>query len=109
VVGGYKIRLCMQMRDPRPEDQDYYGVHLCVEGGPYPCHVNFSIKLIHHDGQPASAMEWTDGHTYTETRCDQGPPASVPAADLTSLGNNPYVRDGYVTFRCAFKIVDGNA
>jgi hypothetical protein len=104
VVRGYAMRLFVQTKKDKPEDQDHYGVYLAVEGGPFPCKVNFTFELAHHDRLPASAFTRTDEHSYTES-IGWGFPKFIAKARLASPVNNPYVKDGYLTFKCTFKFV----
>jgi hypothetical protein len=108
VVRGYKVRLSVQTKDDRPQYQDYFGVYLNVEGGPFPCKVQHTYELVHHDGLRASEVKYTTDSTYSKAQ-NLGYPTFVPKARLASPDNNPYVKDGYVTFKCTCKIVDVRA
>ena len=105
VVRGYKVRLHVETNDTRPEFKDHYGVYLSVQGGPFPCKVQFTFELVHYDGQRASAIKCSDECTYTAEPCGKGYPTLISKARLASPDNNPYVKDGYLTFTCSFKFV----
>ena len=102
VVRGYKVRLFVETNDPDPVDQDHYGVYLYVKGGPFPCNVQYTFELVHYDGKRASAVKYTSDNSYAEATA-WGCGKFVPKARLVSPDNNPYVKDGYLTFKCAFK------
>jgi hypothetical protein len=103
VVRGYRVRLFVQTNDDRPECNDY-GVYLNVQGGPFPCKVQRTFELVHHGWNPASTIRWTRTKEYVVT-CNRGAPNFISKARLASPDNNPYVYDGYVTFKCTFKFV----
>jgi hypothetical protein len=105
VVRGYQMRLYVQTKDERPEYQDHYGVYLAVEGGPSPCTVNFTFELMHHDGLVASAIQETAEALFAEGAGGTGYGNFISKARLASPDNNPYVKDGYLTFKCTFKFV----
>jgi hypothetical protein len=105
VVRGYKVRLFVQTKDNRPERQDHYGVFLILGCGPFPRKVKVTHKLVHHDGNFASVFKSTVVHSFTEAQAQWGYPNFVPKADLASPDNNPYVKDGYVTFTCTFSFL----
>jgi hypothetical protein len=109
VVRGYKVRLFVVTKETSPEYQDHHGLYLRVEGGPYPCKVQHTYELVHHDGLAASAIKITGESTYAVANKSFGYSRFIPKARLASPDNNPYVEDGYVTFKCAFKILDGCA
>jgi hypothetical protein len=88
--------------------QDHYGVHVEVAGGPFPCRVQFTVELAHHDGLPASAVKRTTDSAYPKAQA-LGYPDFISKARLASPDNNPYVKDGYLTFKCTFKILNDNA
>ena len=104
VVGRYKVYLCVETNDTIPENQDYYGVHLDVDGGPFPCKIQRTFELVHHDWNPASAVKNT-GESIGRQAMLCGPSKFISKARLASPDNNPYVKDGYVTFTCTFKFV----
>ena len=101
VVRGYPTSLYVQTNDARPEFKDHYGVCLCVQGGK----VQYTFELVHHDGQRASAIKCSGECTYTADLCAKGYPTFISKARLASPDNNPYVKEGYVTFKCTFKFV----
>jgi hypothetical protein len=95
----------VQTRNEKPENQDHYGFYLTVVDGPFPCKATFTLELVHHDGNPQSAVKWEEEYTFTEGKA-RGRARFISKARLASPDNNPYVKDGYVTFRCTFKLVD---
>ena len=106
MVGENWFTMSLVTYDPDSEYQDYYGLYLGVDGGPFPCTVHFTIKLMHHDAKrPTSAIEWNDEHTYTYAHEGCGFRKFVSKADLADPDNNSCVSHGYVTFQCTFKIV----
>jgi hypothetical protein len=105
VVRGYTARLYVAVIDGRPEYQDHFGVYLEVEGGPLPCKVLYAFELVHHDGNNASRINDAARFTYTDAASVCGCPNFIAKARLASPDNNPYVKDGYVTFKCTFKFV----
>ncbi len=105
VVQGLKVSIYVQTKNINPEDQDHYGVYLEVRNGPFPCKATCIWELVHYDGNPQSAVK--DEHEYTFTKFEAwGHPRFISKARLASADNNPYVKDGYVTFKCTVKIVD---
>ena len=103
VVRGYQTRLFVQTNATSPEHGDY-GVYLSISGGPFPCKVQYTFELVHHDGNPLSGVKWTRTNKYIVTS-NRGHPHFISKVRLASPNNNPYVKDGYVTFKCTFKFV----
>ena len=83
---------------------DHYGFYLSLCGGPLPFKVKRTFELVHHDGQAASAKKMSGECTF-ETRKARGYKEFVPKALLADAATSPYVKDGYVTFKCYFEIV----
>jgi hypothetical protein len=86
-------------------DRDYYGLGLEVGQGDVPCAIARTFKLVHRDGNSQSAVKRRGEHTLTVS-CECGDFRFIRKARLASADNNPYVKDGYVTFKCTFKFVD---
>ena len=99
VVDGRTFRLNVKM------NTDHYGVFLSCDKGPLPCEVKYTHELVHHDGKAASAKVWSSEYTY-EAHCSWGCPIFVPKADLANAATSPYVKNGYVTFKCTFEVVE---
>ncbi len=104
VVRGYKAHLFVLTKDTRPENQDYFGVYLDLGRGRFPCKVQFNFELVHRGWNPASTVRARGEFTYTQAQA-WGLPDFISKARLASPDNNPYVKGGYVTFKCTFKIV----
>ena len=83
---------------------DHYGLYLALNKGPVPCKVRCTFELVHHDGQAASAKKVNAEDTYDKHQA-WGWKNLIPKARLASAANNPYVKDGYVTFKCTFEVV----
>jgi hypothetical protein len=107
MVRGFNVRLFVQTKETRPEHQDYYGVYIEIAGSHFPCRVRSILELVHHDGLAASAVKRSVERACTSDTC-WGVSPFIAKVCIASPGNNPYVRDGYVTFKCTFKI-DGRA
>jgi hypothetical protein len=105
VVHGHRVCVFVGMKDDRPVNQVHYGVHLEVADGFFPCKAICTLELVHHDGNPQSAVKKEGEYTFTEAWC-WGSTRFISKARLASPDNNPYVNDGYVTFKCTFKVVD---
>jgi hypothetical protein len=106
VVQGHKLCIYVDVEDENAEDQEPdYCVFLQRTNGPVPCKLTWTFKLVHYDGNPESAIADEGENAFDETHrlCCLD---TIPKARLASPGNNPYVKDGYVTFKCAFKIVN---
>ena len=103
VVDGGTFRVYVETSNP-----NYYGVYLQLTNGPLPCKVKIAFELVHHDGQAASAkkMSSTSSHTYTEKHGVVGYSQFVPKARLADAATSPYVKDGYVSFKCVFEVVE---
>jgi hypothetical protein len=101
---GYMAHIFVLTKSDKPENQDHYGLYLSVRGGPFPRKVSATSELLHHDGNPQSAVKYTRENTYARAE-SWGNPKFISKALLTSPDNNPYVKDGYVTFKCTFKFV----
>jgi hypothetical protein len=105
VVQGRKVFLYVELQNPLT--QNCYCVFLLVKNGPARIKVTYTYiaELVRHDGNPLSAVRNEDDHTFTdfdESCCVN----VIPRYRLASSDNNPYVKDGYVTFKCTVKIVD---
>jgi hypothetical protein len=105
VLHGHKVAMYVQTKDVDPLCQDYYGLHLDISAGNFPCKATYTLELVHYDGNPQSAVKREEEYTFTKTDC-WGYSRFIAKARLASPDNNPYVKDGYVTFKCAVKIVD---
>ena len=105
VVRGYKVRLFVETNDSDPEDRNYFGVYLSIIGGPFPCKVQCTFEQVHCDGLPASAFKRAAESIYENPADCWGYGNFISKADLASADNNPYVKDGYVTFKCTFKFI----
>ena len=103
VVDGRMFRLMAQIEN-KNRAPDHYGVFLWLNDGP-PCKVKNTFELVHHDGRAASAMVLSDEHTYDGTHQSWGYDF-VPKADLADAATSPYVKNGYVTFKCTFEVVE---
>jgi hypothetical protein len=103
VVRGLTTSLFMVPKSARPECKDHYGAYIEVHGGPYADKVQHTFELVHHDGNPASAVKSTFEYTYAKAVSVWGFPLFISKARLANPDNNPYVKDGYVTLTCAFK------
>ena len=68
--------------------------------GPFPCKVEHTFEVMHHDGKAASAKKQTSTDTYDRATC-WGSCALISKAAIAA----PYVKDGYVTFKVTFKFV----
>jgi len=84
---------------------DHYGLFLNFDGGPLPCKIKWAMQLVHHDGQATSAKTWSSEHTY-EIYEARGRLDFVPKARLADAATSPYVKNGYVTFKCTFEVVE---
>jgi hypothetical protein len=103
VVDGRMFRVYVETSNP-----NYYGVYLQLTNGPLPSKVKIAFELVHHDGQAASAkkMSSTSSHTYTEKHGVVGYSQFVPKARLADAATSPYVKNGYVTFKCTLEVVE---
>ena len=54
-VGAYKGTFCFQKGFAN--NGDSCGVYLHLKDGPFPCHVSFTIELVHWDGEPESTRK----------------------------------------------------
>ena len=61
---------------------------------------------MHHDGQAASAKVWSDEDTFDDEQDVWGYLEFVRKDLLADADDSPYVKDGYVTFKCYFEIVE---
>jgi hypothetical protein len=104
VVRGYRVRLYVATSDSRLEYQDHFGVYIELEGGPSPCSVQFAFELVHYDGLQESALNRASEYSFSSSN-GRGYATFISKARLASPDNNPYVKDGYLTFKCTFKIV----
>ena len=103
IVGGYTTSLTVETKDSRPEYQDHYGLYLSMTNGPFPCKVDFTMEIEHHDGKAASAKKHTATVTYDGVS-NWGAVKMISKAEIASP-DCPYVKDGYVTFKVTFKFV----
>ena len=102
VVDGHTFSVHVDINDDRAPDQ--YGVYLDLSGGPLPCKVKYTFELVHHDGQAASAQTRSGEYTYKSNKEGWGYKDFMPKARLADAVANPYVDNGYVTFKCTFKV-----
>ena len=103
VVRGYTIMLKVETKDPRPEYQDHYGIFLSVKGDPFPCTVNYTMEVVHHNGLPASAKTVMFSNKYEKTTISWGALKLISKTEVAAP-DCPYVKDGYVTFKVTFTI-----
>jgi hypothetical protein len=107
VVRGHTVWMFVayeESKDKHPQNEDHYGVAVNVRDGHFPCKVTYAFELVHHGGtRPAKSHE--KEHVFTKSKA-RGDARFVRKARLASPDNNPYVKDGYVTFKCTLKIVD---
>ena len=101
MMGGYTTSLNVETKDSRPENQDHYGLFFEVTGGPFPCKVDFAMKLEHHDGKAESVIKVTSTANYDGVTAAWGLDKMISKADVAA----PDVKDGYVTFKITFKFV----
>jgi len=99
VVDGRTFRLNVKI------NTDHYGVFLSCDKGHLPCTVKYTHELVHHDGQAASAKKMSSEYGYEEHEA-WGYPTFVPKARLANAATSPYVKNGYVTFKCTFEVVE---
>jgi hypothetical protein len=105
MVQRHKVSIYVQTKNINPEDQDHYGVLLEVSDGAFPCRAIFAFELVHHDGNPQSAVKDEVESIFAEAGA-RGFSRFIRKAELASADNNPYVHDGYVTFKCTLKVVN---
>jgi hypothetical protein len=105
VVQGRTLIMYVEVQNPPPHD--CYGVYLLVKNGPAPLKITYTYttELVHYDGNPRSAMKDESEHTFNAVN-EHRRLMFIPKSRLTSPNNNRYVEDGYVTFKCTFKIVE---
>jgi hypothetical protein len=104
VVNGHKLCIVVDTNDEDSEEPEC-SAFLHHFDGPVPCQVTWTFELLHYDGNPQSAAKREGVDTFTKNlafRCLH----FISKADLASRNNNPYVKDGYVTFKCTVKVVD---
>jgi hypothetical protein len=101
----HTVSIYVQTKDVDPICRDYYGLHLDINAGRFPCKVSHTFELVHHNGNPQSAVKEDKENFFTKAEA-WGSTRFILKARLASRNNNPYVKDGYVTFKCTFKIVD---
>jgi len=102
VVDRRKFRVFVEIDE---DDEDQYVIYLELTRGPLPCKIKRTFELVHHDGQVASAKKKSYESIYDDENncwgCNIAPKALLADAD-----DSPYVKDGYVTFKCYFEIVE---
>ena len=78
-----------------------------MENSLFPCKVKIAFELVHHDKQVASAkkMSSTSSHTYKDKGV-VGYSQFVHKARLADAATSPYVKNGYVTFKCTFEVLE---
>ena len=103
VVRGYKVRLMLETNDARPENQNGYGLFLYLSDGIFPCKVEYTFEVEHHDGKAASAKKEILVNTYDHAT-GFGAGSIISKAEIAAP-DSPYVKDGYVTFKVTFKFV----
>ena len=103
VVDGRTFSVYVDINDASAPN--HYGIFLSFDDGPLPCKVKYTFELVHHDGQAASAKVMSDEDTY-ETHSAWGWKKFVPKARLADAATSPYVKNGYVTFKCTFEVVE---
>jgi len=84
---------------------DHYGVFLSFDKGPLPCKVKYALELVAAGGLAAIAYVKSQEQTY-ETHIGWGYKDFVTKALLANAANNAYVKNGYVTFKCTFEVVE---
>jgi hypothetical protein len=106
VVQGHTVVMYVELPNETVPFQNYYRVCLLVKIGPIPIKITytFASELMHYDGNPRSAEKKDGEHTFTGVN----EPYAVHLINKNRLASpgNPYIKDGYVTFKCTFKIVD---
>jgi hypothetical protein len=105
IVEGCTFRMEVDVKDPSEADFDHYGIRLWMYDGPVPCKVQYSFELVHHDGRAASAKTSIAVYTWEAGNKGKGKPKFVPKARLANAATSPYVKNGYVTFKCTIEIV----
>ena len=96
---------CLEINTESSRAPDHYGVFLELTRGPVPCKVKYTIELVHHDGRAASAKKMNHETTY-EAHVGRGYTQFVRKARLADAATSPYVKNGYVTFKCTFEVVE---
>ena len=99
VVDGRTFVLDVETKADRAPD--HYGLFLELKEGPVSCKIKYTMELVHHDGQATSTV-WKSSKVTYGTHTGWGLPEFVPKARLAYAAKNPYVKDGYVTFKCTF-------
>jgi hypothetical protein len=103
VVEGHTVRIYVETKNDEPGDQEHYGVYLSVLEGPFPCKATWTFELVHYDGDPQSSVRSeVDEDTFTEPEAS-GVTQFIRKTRLAAPDNNPYVKDGYLTFKCTCK------
>ena len=86
-------------------NRDFCGVYLGLNDGPFPCHVSFTVEIVHWDGKSESAhkREFTTTTTYDQEEC-KGRATFIALSKLTAAVS-PYVNNGHVTFIITFRFL----
>ena len=98
-VRGYKAALYVETAH-----STNYGAYLQLSGGPFPCKMVNTFEVVHHDGKAVSAKKNTSTETYIRIQQPMGTYMLISKAAIAAP-DNPYVKDGYVTFKGTFKFV----
>ena len=105
-VGGREFTVFVETAvDSAPK---HFGIYLQLMSGPVPCNAKFRFELLHHDGQAGSALVVKSfEHTYEKLHAFGAPTFVTKTGRLAdAAANNPYVKNGCVTFRCTLVVVE---
>ena len=98
--GGYQAS--MNVGKGHVDNDDCCGAYLHLEDGPFPCHVFYTIEVVHWDGNSASVYKTEHTHIY-ENAGSWGWHKFIPLIKFTDDAS-PYVNKGHVTFIARFRI-----
>ena len=101
VVGAYSAFMIVQKG--YAVNGDCCGVYLHLVDGPFPCHVSFTIEVVHWDGKSENARKIEDTDTYKRAK-GRGFPKFIRLSQLTAAAS-PYVKDGHITFIVTFRFL----
>ena len=101
MIGAYTAS--MQVKKGYANDGDSCGMFLFLEDGPFPCHVSFTMEVVHWNGEPECACKQEGAITY-ERAVGMGYLESIPLSKLTAAAS-PYVKNGHVTFIITFQFL----
>ena len=103
VTRGFTMTFSVETKESRPEYQDFYGLYLTIRQGLFPCNLNCTFEVVHHDGLPISEKKLVNKLVFTENK-GWGLPKFISKAEVASPAS-PYVKDGYVTFKVTFSFI----